>query len=483
MKIFFWFFAMLCMINVTAQKKMPSINYRIKQVENNLSPGIIYGDTIPRLNIQKQMAAYKVNGLSIAVIKDYKIEWARGYGWADVKEKRPVTANTRFQAASISKSINSLALLKLVEQGKINLEADINDYLKTWKFPYDSLSNGKKINLANLLSHTAGLSVHGFGGYTPGDSIPTLVQILNGTRPSNSPAVRSLFEPSKKLEYSGGGTTISQLILMDITSKRYEDYLQKEVLQPLGMTNSFYNQPPPAGTKNLATAYNNGIEVKGKYHIYPEQAAAGLWTTPTDLAKYIIETQLAYEGKSAKVLSHSMMQKRLTPYIDSNAALGVFITNPSGDAYFNHNGGNEGFLCTSYGSLKGGNGVVVMINADDFSIIHEIVNSVATVYKWKDFYKPVFKKVFIISRDTMSIYTGNYLLGKDTITIFFCGDKLCVKQNGQPANGFNMIFNSATEFSVKDIPDASITFLYKEGKADALEINQGGTKTIAKKID
>jgi len=333
------------------------------------------------------------------------------------------------------------------------------------------------------LSHTAGLSVHGFGGYTPGDSIPTLSQILNGIRPANSKPVRSLFEPSKRLQYSGGGTTISQLILMDITRMRYEDYMKKEVLQPLGMSNSFYTQPPPAGTKNLATAYNGGIAVTGKYHIYPEQAAAGLWTTPTDLAKYIIETQLASEGKSAKVLSQSMMQKRLTSYIDSNVALGVFLVKKSGDVYFNHNGGNEGFLCTSYGSLKGGNGVIVMINADDFSIINEVVNSVAIVYNWKDFYKPVFKKLFVVSRDSLSNYTGKYLLGKDTLSVFICGENLCIQQNGQPANGYSMIFTSSTEFSVKEIPDATVSFLYKEGKIDALEINQGGMKMPAKKVN
>ena len=483
MKIVLSIIAILALLNLAAQKTTPATTDRIKQVENSLSPALVYGDTIPRLNLLKQMAAYKVNGLSIAVIKDYKIEWAKGYGWADAEEKKPVTVDTRFQAASISKSINSLGILKLVQQGKIDLEADINNYLKTWKFPYDSVSKTKKISLANLLSHTAGLSVHGFGGYTPGDSIPALPQILNGSRPANSPAVRSLFEPSKRLEYSGGGTTISQLILMDITGMRYEDYMRKEILQPIGMNNSFYNQPPPPGTKNLATAYNNGIAVKGKYHVYPEQAAAGLWTTPTDLAKYIIETQLEYEGKSAKVLSQAMMQKRLTYYIDSNVALGVFLTKKSGDVYFNHNGGNEGFLSTYYGSLKGGNGVVVMINSDDFSIINEVVNSVATVYNWKGFHTPVFKKLFTLSRDSLPNYIGKYLLGKDTLSVFICAEKLCIQQNGQPANGYSMIFSSGTEFSVKEIPDASVRFLYKEGKIDALEISQGEMKIPAKKVN
>jgi CubicO group peptidase (beta-lactamase class C family) len=482
MKLLFSFLISLFILSAAAQTTNQKES--ILKVENSLAPDIVYGDTIPKLNILQQMAAYNINGLSIAVIKNYKIEWAKGYGFADVLEKRPVTVNTRFQAASISKSINSLALLKLVQQGKIDLYADINTYLKSWKFPYDSLSGNKKISLANLLSHSAGLSVHGFGGYTPGDSLPGIIEILNGKRPANSPAVLSLFEPSKKYQYSGGGTVITQLILTDITGMRYEDYLNKEVLQPIGMTNSFFNQPPPAGTKDLATAYNGGSEVKGKYNIYPEQAPAGLWTTPADLAKYIIETQLEYEGTSNKILSRQMMIKRLTPYIDSSVGLGLFIENKSGEKYFTHNGGNEGFLSTSYGSLKDGNGVVVMINGNNFSIIPELVNSVAIVYGWKKFYTPVFKKINTIPADTLLTFTGKFLLGTDTLSIALCDKELCIQQNHQPPQGLKMIPTGSKEFSIKELPGIIMTVLFnKEGKVEALEINEGGTKTKVQKIN
>ena len=476
---------LLTIINACAQQA--GEKEIISKVENSLSPDVVYGDTTPKLNILQQMKTYNINGVSIAVIKDYKIDWAKGYGWADVNEKRPVTVNTRFQAASISKSLNSLAILKLVQQGKLDLNVDINNYLKTWKFPYDSLSGNKKITIANLLSHSAGLSVHGFAGYTPGDSIPTIMQILNGVRPANSPAIRSQFEPSKKFQYSGGGTTITQLMLTDVTGMKFEDYLKKEVLQPIGMANSFYNQPPPAGTNELATAYNGNTEVKGKYHIYPEQAAAGLWTTPTDLAKYIIETQLEYEGRSTKVLSQQMMKKRLTPYIDSSVALGVFIINKSGEKYFSHNGGNEGFLSTTYGSFKGGNGVVVMINGDNFSIIPELVNSVAIVYGWKDFYTPDRKKVNTIPKDTLLSYTGKYLLVTDTLSVTFCNDnemQLCARQNNQPADGLKMIPTGNREFSVKEMPGIIVRVLYNnDGKVEALEIDERGNKTKAVKIN
>lgn len=188
------------------------------------------------------------------------------------------------------------------------------------------------------------------------------------------------------------------------------------VLQQLDMTSSFYTQPPREDKRYLmATAYHaNGKEAEGKFHIYPEEAAAGLWTNPTDLAKYIIETQLSLQGKSAKVLSESFTRLRLTPYRD-NVALGVFIVKKGGAEYFEHGGANEGFRCLYMGSLENGNGVVVMVNSDNDGIIQEIVNSVATVYGWKDFYTPQVKKVVTLTHQQMKTLEGYYELqpGKD----------------------------------------------------------------------
>ena len=261
--------------------------------------------------------------------------------------------------------------------------------------------------------------------------------------------------------------------------------MQEQVLRPLGMTNSSYKQPP-TDSANLATGYyKNGNSVKGKYHVYPEQAAAGLWTTPTDLAKYIIECQLAYEGKSAKVLSQPTMKKRLTPFIDSTVGLGVFVENREKIKYFNHNGGNEAFLCTSYGSMQGGNGVVIMINGEDFGVVSELLNSVARVYDWKGFYKPVFKKIAIVPKETLEQYLGNFILGDaDTLTIRFCGEQLCIRQNGQPGEGYKMIFEDTATFSVAEVPNAVLRIIRdKEGKVDALELEQGGRKQRLPKVN
>jgi CubicO group peptidase (beta-lactamase class C family) len=333
--------------------------------------------------LEERMAYYKVPGLSIAVIHNYEIEWTKAYGYADVNDKRLVTTSTLFQAASISKSLNGVGVLKLAQDKKIDLDGDINKYLNTWKFPYGNY--GDKISVANLLDHSAGLSVHGFPGYRNGQALPDLEQILDGRGSCATDAVRSEIAPGKYYQYSGGGTMISQAIVCDVTKTPYDKYMEENVLKPLGMDNSFYTQPaPPAKKDLLATAHNNGVPLRGKYHVYPEQAAAGLWTTPTDLAKFIIETQLAVKGKSNKILSQEMTMKQLTPGIE-NSALGVFIEKKADASYFYHSGVNEGFGSYFYGSLEDGNGVVVMINSGFCPLIKEVIDAVALAYKWKGF--------------------------------------------------------------------------------------------------
>lgn len=420
---------------------------KIRQVENNLAGWVAFENTPPvRWNLAERMKAHKVPGISIGVIRNYKLEWARGYGFADVEEKRPVTEQTLFQAASISKSLNAVAILKLVEQGKLSLDADINQYLKTW---HPSADSGK-ITLAHLLSHTAGLTIHGFPGYDVKDTLPTVEQILSGQKPANTKEVKPAFKAGTRMQYSGGGTTITQLILTGAANMPYDQYLQKEVLDPMGMTGSSYAQPPSADKKELlATAYReDGKPVEGKYHVYPEIAAAGLWTNPTDLSKYIIETQLSYAGKSSKVLSPAMTKTRLTPFMNKNSALGTFIV--IDNKYFNHNGGNEGFRCVYYGSLEGGNGFVIMVNSDNFDIIDEVSRSIAITYGWNDFYKPATRKTVQVPADTLQQYVGKYANNNNTMDVTRQGENLYISMNGERA--MQMYFTSSSGFVVMDKP-------------------------------
>jgi CubicO group peptidase (beta-lactamase class C family) len=451
----------------------PDIEKKIKAVENNLGLWVNIEGANNHYTLEERMAFYRVNGVSIAVINDYKIEWARGFGWADSAAQLPVTNATLFQAGSISKSLNGVGVLKLVQEGKLNLSTDINDYLKTWKFPYDSLSKGKKITMANLLSHTAGLNIHGFPGYEAGTLLPTRSQILDGVAPANTKAVRSAFEPGLKYQYSGGGTTISQAIVEDITGRPYDEYMWTNVLKPMGMLSSTFTQLPVKEAEFLRSTayYNDGKAVKGRYHIYPEQAAAGLWTNPTDLAKYIIETQEALRGKSAKVLSPEMTKLRLTPFVDTSAALGVFIFKKGGRSYFQHGGVDEGFVSQYFGSLEGGDGVVVMANTYNTAILSEIINSVATVYNWSGFYQPKIKKTISVDRSVLSTYVGNYKVNNVTILFSMEGNQLIFIQDGQKKK---IHFTSDTDFFMIEVPNGEFSFL-KDGnnKVKAVQLKRG----------
>jgi CubicO group peptidase (beta-lactamase class C family) len=439
-----------CTSNTHLKNYPADVEEKIKQVENSLAGWVQTGSN-DRWSLSERMKKNGINGVSIAVVHNYKIDWARGFGFADVSEKRPVTEATLFQAASISKSLNSLVVLKLVQEKKLDLNSDINKYLTSWKFPYDEKSNNKLITLTNLLSHTGGLTIHGFPGYPKGDTLPTLIQILDGQKPANTEAIRSSEEPGKSVNYSGGGTTITQQIVIDITHRPYDVFMQKNVLDPLGMTSSFFTQPPPSGKeKLLATGYKaDGSEVPGKYHIYPEQAAAGLWTNPTDLCKYIIETQLSYKGESSKVLTPEMTRLRLTPVLE-DAALGTFVNSRVSGSYkyFNHNGGNEGFSCTAIGCRDSGEGVVIMTNSDNPSILEEIANSVATVYNWKDYYLPEIKKVVNVDKSILARYTGKYDFNGAPVTITMSDSGLTVNPFGNVR--WQLYFTSDSDFFIRE---------------------------------
>lgn len=455
---------------------------QISRVENGLISWYKIQDSVSEMKLSARMAHYKLNGVSIAVVHNYQLVWAKGYGWADAATKRPVTPETRFQAASISKSVNALGVLLLADKQQLDLHADINNYLRSWKFPYDTTSHNKKITVAHLLSHTAGLSVHGFPGYNVNDTLPTDNEILDGKRPANTAAVRSVTEPGKRYQYSGGGTTITKKIIIDVTGMAYDAYMDKYVLQPLGMQHSSYTQPPPANTiPQLATAYSMmGEPVKGKYHIYPEQAADGLWTTPSDLARFVIALQQILKGEKKGILSKQLADTMLTPFMNPSAALGFFIDRKGSELYFQHGGSNQGFRCQFFGSFENGNGVVVMVNSDDGRIIPEIVNSVAIAYQWPEFYKPVVKKVVNVSADTLKTYTGQYQMNRGgDLTIIQQGDHLYLSQYGSPY--VRLYFTSPGEFFIKETPGTATFEKNEKGIVDRLVIREGQEVTTAKR--
>ena len=345
------------------------------------------------LTLAQLMERMRVPGISVAVIKDFDIHWAKGYGTADVTTGQAVTPDTIFQAASISKPTAAMGVMRLVQDGTLSLDADVNTYLRSWKLPESEHTRDRHVTLRSLLSHTSGLGDgFGFPGYHPKDSLPSVVQILNGEKPSNTGKVLMERRPFTAYKYSGGGATIVQLAVTDTTGRAFPELMKSLVLDPIGMRNSAFDQPlSPERDRQAARAHSGrGAAMDAKWHIYPELEAAGLWTTPTDLARLAIELQNALQGESSRVLSAASAREMVTPVGLGDFALGFGLRKLGEGWYFAHGGSNWGFQCDLLAHLRKGYGVAIMTNADSGgAVISEIRNRVAAAYNWDSLDKPV----------------------------------------------------------------------------------------------
>lgn len=372
---------------VYAQQLDSVIEARIERVENGLLPAtVVSGAPIQQASLAERMTTLKVPGISIAIINNGAIEWARGFGLADVAGGRRVNEHTRFQAASISKAVTAMAAMSLVQAGKLSLDEDVNLRLAAWKLPMNEFTAQHKVTLRGLLSHTAGIGVHGFHGYAVGKPIPTLLEVLDGKAPANSDPVRVEALPGSAWKYSGGGYEIVQLMLTETTREPFDRFVQHTVLDKIGMNESSFILPTESESVASNAYHTDGSEVPGKWHRYPEMAAASLWTTPSDLARFVIEIQKSASGKSNKVLSQKMMNEMLTPGIE-DFGLGLFLGEKT-DARrsFYHGGGNEGIRTMMFAYTSAGQGAIVMTNSDNGqALIDEVLRAIAREYGWTNY--------------------------------------------------------------------------------------------------
>ena len=425
----------------------------------------------PPGQMAERMKQLHVPGVSVAVINHYEIEWAKGYGLADSQSKTPVTPETLFQAGSVSKPVAAMATLKLVEEGTLNLDRDVNTQLKSWKVPENKFTQQHAVDLRGILSHTAGFTVHGFPGYVVGKPILTLPQILDGVRPpANTKSVRVDKVPGKGFRYSGGGVTAMQQLVIDVTGHPFSQVAHDLVLAPLGMTSSTYEQPLPAAwTSRAASGHpRQGKPIAGRWHIYPEMAAAGLWTTPSDVARYAIEVQLAHEGKSNKVLSHKMIEEMLTPQGGGPVGLGPFIDGSGGSRRFGHLGDDAGFVCKFVGYLDRGQGAAVMTNSDGGGqLVEEVLSGVAVAYGWPNYLLPE-REIVKPDQKVSDAYQGNYSLGLfGEVKVERRGDALFAG-SATMGGGSELFFESETKFLTDD-PQISGNFV-RDGQGQVAEV-------------
>jgi CubicO group peptidase (beta-lactamase class C family) len=343
--------------------------------------------------MQQALKQFNVPGVSIAIIRDFKVALAVSYGVADVETGAPVTAATMFQAASISKPVAAMASLKAVQEGRFGLDQDINTILKSWKLPPGNFTSSGAVTPRMLMSHTSGTGDgFGFPGYAPTAALPTLVQILDGVQPSNLRSVRLERAPLSGFEYSGGGVIVQQLALADAIGKPFAQIARDWVLDPIGMSNSTFEQPLPAARQAQAARAHNrmGARKGDPWHVYPEQAAAGLWTTPTDLARFAIEVQLAVLGRSNRVLSQNIAREMITPVGVGPYAVGFDVSKRGEGWYFAHGGSNWGFQCELIAHRAKGYGAVIMTNSDGGgALIQQLRRLIQQEYQWDALDQPI----------------------------------------------------------------------------------------------
>lgn len=415
-------------IPATAQQAA-STPSKIAVVEQGLTSAVLLAGTpAPRRTIGAEMRRLNVPGVSVAVLHGGSIDWSKGYGVTRAGGTS-ITPDTLFQAGSISKPITALAALRLVQQHRLTLDGDVNAQLRGWKLPTPP---GERVTLRELLSHTAGTTVHGFPGYAAGLVVPSVDDVLAGRAPANTKPVVVDTKPGTTWRYSGGGYTVIQKLIGDVTGRPFAEVLRGEVLQPAGMTRSSFAQPLDAASLATAAWPHDGLgkPVPGGPHTYPELAAAGLWSTPIDLLRYTIAVRDSARGEKDSILDQSLATAMLTSG-KGEWSLGLEVHPTPTDRAFAHGGSNEGYENFMVAYTGSGDGVAVMTNgAQGAELGSEITRSVAAAYGWSS-YHSIERASVPISADIRARLIGTYAvsdLGSFSITANGSGLAISLKE-------------------------------------------------------
>lgn len=461
-----------------------SIQSRISNVENRIIFPKIFSDDIKthQIHLLQSLKKHKISGASVAVVHNGKLHWSKAYGVVDANTNEIVTTKTLFQCASIGKMITAIAALKLVEQGKLSLDENVNNKLKRWKIHENSNTKTQSVTLRYLLSHSAGLTDdYGFLGYNPKNTIPDLLQILNNHKSTNvkkSLTVKTI--PGTIERYSGGGYLIIQLLIEDITRMPFADYIQEQVFSPLEMKYTTYEyQPDKTIRSSIATGHrSNGKPFKNKkYHIYPEKAAAGPWTTAEDLAKLVIGIQNAIHNQNHSILSKKLVDEFITPQINYKG-LGVNLRGINKPKAFWHAGQNLGYTALLYGLIDSKDGAIVLLNSEGGEILmQEFISSVSNEYQW-----PVMQahKNLEISQEQKLALAGVYedVKGTKNLTVEIKNEALIVKSS-EAKKELQLYKIDENHYTFRDAQDYyKLSFKYQNNKVISLIYKESIGKQI-----
>ena len=350
---------------------------RFASLEHGLELARPDGATAQRVDLGAALQKLNIPSVSIALIDHGELSWTRAFGDASTR--------TLYQAASMSKLVAAVGALRLVQQGSLNLDRDVNKALVSWHLPTSSLTNGRWVTLRGLLSMTGGIGVPGYLGYDPGAPLPNLLQILDGMPPANSPPVRVDRVPDQAYAYSGGGYEIIQALVEDSTRRPFAEAMQDLLLRPFGMSDSTFVQPPPhALLGRIATGHlANGSELPGGWRVIPELAAGGLWSTPMDLAKLLIVVAGAYRGNDTRLLNQAIARTMLSPQNGGPYGLGAALAGSGSDLVVMKRGQNVGYQGYMLMFPETGQGMVVMTGSDNgTTLATALLRRAAAIFHW-----------------------------------------------------------------------------------------------------
>ena len=444
--------ALLAPNQAAAQTRSPA---ELIAIIEGVQPGT---DSLSRMTLPELMRHFGVPGMSLAVIQDSRIHWAKGYGTADVSTGAPVDTATLFQAASISKPVAAMGTMRAVQDGVFGLDDDINGILRSWRLETGEFTRARPVTPRTLLSHISGLGdAFGYPGYEPGAPLPTMVQLLEGTGPSMTGAIFMERAPWTAMEYSGGGVTLMQLALSDARRRPFAEIMRTDVLQPTGMSLSTFEQPLPADRdRNAARGHDEKGTARGvKWHVYPELAAAGLWTTASDLARFAIDVERAANGERNRALSPAMAREMLTPVGVGTYAVGFSIAKTGEGWYFSHGGANWGFRSNLIMHRVKGYGLAVLTNSDNGGpVMNEIQRRVRRAYAWdteqapvpRGYDAPVTTPPVAVAAEVLAQYPGEYV--GDGLTLSVRMENGALQIRGEGGGWAPLLAMSDTEFVV-----------------------------------
>jgi CubicO group peptidase (beta-lactamase class C family) len=453
---------------------------RKSAVENGLMPAVRIEGENSRWTLQERMANYHIPGVGIAVAEDGEVAWAAGYGGAEAGTDKTVDAETLFQGASISKVVNAFAVMQLVQAGKLDLDTNVNRYLKSWQLPENELSRQRPVTLRGILSHSAGLTVHGFGGVPHGKPLATLLQIIKGEAEGYR-AVQVDIPPGSEQRYSGGGTCVAQLILEEVSGKSFADLVQENIFGPLGLERSTFADrlPDDMTLVNYSAEHDEeGKRVEGRWSMYPTKAAGGLWTTPSEFLRFMAEIRRAWQGRS-ELLNMDTARAMLTRQPGGAFALGPRVVNDGALMRIQHGGSNQGFQCDAQLYIESGKGAVIMTNgAGGMPLYWEVLNAIAEEHLWPGYLSPPKRPIKLGTRE-LDRYVGNYQVvagfePADTLTVWREDETLYSQLGGSRVTASEVMLEAPDRLFSRHHPFSVVAQFGDDGMVSELYMLEDG---------